>query len=495
MRRLLSLNLSLIERFVTPPPVRPENQLTFFELADATDRPIIFALVYSASRMGHNVNHLRSVFVSTYGILFMATPHDGSDKARLGSFVQRLVDSCLPTKLVDTSPQLVASIATGSEVLQEITDNFVPLMSRFCMYFFWEQHKTDLKFTSDYTIEYAADPESTEDPDSASFSTQPTGTFTADPARSSRSTGFTSIFTTETQNDEEVRNGNNKDTRPDSAVLAEAVAVPCLSGSAQQSIESLSSAFSATTALLAGKWTQSTESTASTAPNPPPRQGLAESPVRTSTPGALNRRPSGSPRVSAQNTFPHAWERRQALSAHWEDMTSSWIRKLQENADELHRRSISNQLSRQVGDLSAVGANLFHAVTELQRLQATSERKFQKWFFETWAELERNQEVNMVMGEQLQLARDRPVEDVKRERELADEVMQSRAQLQRDLDCESSRFAAERTISARLRDDLQKELSRLVLERRVNRISKRNSSRRRSFGKGNPVLDGREWRG
>lgn len=108
------------------------------------------ALVYSASRMGHKVEHLRSIFVSTYGILFLATPHDGSDKARLGSYLQKIVDSCLPNKLIDTSGQLVDSLDPGSEVLQEITDNFVPLMSRFCLFFFWEQEKTSLKWTNDY---------------------------------------------------------------------------------------------------------------------------------------------------------------------------------------------------------------------------------------------------------------------------------------------------------------------------------------------------------
>lgn len=50
-------------------------------------------------------------------------------------------------------------------------------------------------------------------------------------------------------------------------------------------------------------------------------------------------------------------------------------------------------MSRQITDLSAAGANLFHAVVELQRLRASSERKFQRWFFETRQESERMQEV------------------------------------------------------------------------------------------------------
>lgn len=58
-------------------------------------------------------------------------------------------------------------------------------------------------------------------------------------------------------------------------------------------------------------------------------------------------------------------------------------------------------MSRQITDLSAAGANLFHAVVELQRLRASSERKFQRWFFETRADTERNQEVRAQLEQQL----------------------------------------------------------------------------------------------
>ncbi|KAL6857877.1 hypothetical protein ACO1O0_005321 [Amphichorda felina] len=98
-----------------------------------------------------------------------------------------------------------------------------------------------------------------------------------------------------------------------------------------------------------------------------------------------------------RNSFPHAFERWETLSAHWEGLTSYWIRKLEQNKDELNRDPVSQQLARQVTDLSAAGANLFHAVVELQRLRASSERKFQRWFFETRAELERSQEVNTML--------------------------------------------------------------------------------------------------
>ncbi|KAI1077877.1 hypothetical protein F5B20DRAFT_592625 [Whalleya microplaca] len=98
-----------------------------------------------------------------------------------------------------------------------------------------------------------------------------------------------------------------------------------------------------------------------------------------------------------RNSFPHAFERWETLSAHWEGLTSFWIRRLEQSAQEMGNDPLSSQLSRQVTDLSSAGANLFHAVVELQRLRASSERKFQRWFFETRADLERNQEVTAML--------------------------------------------------------------------------------------------------
>jgi hypothetical protein len=107
-------------------------------------------------------------------------------------------------------------------------------------------------------------------------------------------------------------------------------------------------------------------------------------------------------RRTTQSSFPHAFERWETLSAHWEGLTSFWIRRLEENANEIQRDPLSAQLSRQVTDLSAAGANLFHAVVELQRLRASSERKFQRWFFETRAEQERAQELQAMLEATLQ---------------------------------------------------------------------------------------------
>ncbi len=111
------------------------------------------------------------------------------------------------------------------------------------------------------------------------------------------------------------------------------------------------------------------------------------------------------PRSNA-SSFPHAFERWEQLSSHWEGLTSFWIRRLEQNKEDLDREPLNQQMARQVTDLSAAGANLFHAVVELQRLRASSERKFQRWFFETRAEQERARENQGKLEEQLRSERE-----------------------------------------------------------------------------------------
>lgn len=110
---------------------------------------------------------------------------------------------------------------------------------------------------------------------------------------------------------------------------------------------------------------------------------------------------SSAPRGGA-SSFPHAFERWETLSSHWEGLTSFWIRKLEQNTEQI-RDTIPNAatLNRQITDLSAAGANLFHAVVELQRLRASSERKFQRWFFETRESGEKSKEMQAQMENQL----------------------------------------------------------------------------------------------
>ena len=134
---------------------------------------------------------------------------------------------------------------------------------------------------------------------------------------------------------------------------------------------------------------------------------LASSQPAGSAPSAQPREPSGeSGARGTSSSFPHAFERWETLSSHWEGLTSYWLHKLESNTEEI-KNTITNAstFSRQITDLSAAGANLFHAVVELQRLRASSERKFQRWFFENRADTERTSEMQGQMDRQLRLER------------------------------------------------------------------------------------------
>lgn len=70
----------------------------------------------------------------------------------LGS-LQKVASFAVPSSIVDFESGLVNALETESETLQNITDQFAPLMSKFRIFFFWEQEKTDLKYKRDYIVD------------------------------------------------------------------------------------------------------------------------------------------------------------------------------------------------------------------------------------------------------------------------------------------------------------------------------------------------------
>lgn len=130
-----------------------------------TQRPVIFiahslgglvvkrALIYSSEIRGNHTEHLRSIFVSTYGILFLGTPHKGSDVAQWGSRLEWICGAILPSRLVDTQPQLIDALKTNNETLQNIDRQFSHLISRLHIYFFHEGKPTNLKGTLQYIVD------------------------------------------------------------------------------------------------------------------------------------------------------------------------------------------------------------------------------------------------------------------------------------------------------------------------------------------------------
>ncbi|THC99933.1 hypothetical protein EYZ11_000631 [Aspergillus tanneri] len=134
-------------------------------LRGCADRPIIFvchslgglvvkrALIYCRNVSNEKIEHLRSVYVSTYGILFLGTPHNGSDVAKWGLLLQNICSAVLPRKFVETSPHLVKALRTNNETLQNINSLFAEIMGRFHIYFFHETLSTDVKGTREVIVD------------------------------------------------------------------------------------------------------------------------------------------------------------------------------------------------------------------------------------------------------------------------------------------------------------------------------------------------------
>lgn len=143
-------------------------KLMLCQSSKATERPIIFVvhslgglvtkqcLIYSRSIDHPNSEHLRSIYVSTYGILFMGTPHLGSDLAKWGTLLQSIASATLPRKFFDSSSHLVEALKTNNETLQNINRHFNEIMPRLRIYCFYEGKPMDLKGTRQFVVDEAS---------------------------------------------------------------------------------------------------------------------------------------------------------------------------------------------------------------------------------------------------------------------------------------------------------------------------------------------------
>lgn len=93
-----------------------------------------------------------SIYTCTYAILFFGTPHRGSSKARVLDRVQKAASIALPKSLVQFEFGLINALRENSETLQNITDEFVPLMSHFRIFCLWEQFPTGLGLVKAYIV-------------------------------------------------------------------------------------------------------------------------------------------------------------------------------------------------------------------------------------------------------------------------------------------------------------------------------------------------------
>ncbi|KAI6080132.1 hypothetical protein F4821DRAFT_266190, partial [Hypoxylon rubiginosum] len=118
-------------------------------LTNSTERPIIFvahslggivvksALIHSdAARQGAQYEH-RSVKTSTYGILFMGTPHQGGNGVQLG---RALVN--IASIFVAADDRILKHLERDSEWLQQQLGQYGPISSDFVTKFAYETYET-----------------------------------------------------------------------------------------------------------------------------------------------------------------------------------------------------------------------------------------------------------------------------------------------------------------------------------------------------------------
>ncbi|KAK2015395.1 lipa and NB-ARC domain-containing protein [Colletotrichum eremochloae] len=134
--------------------------LTLYRKSERTSRnPIIFvahslggllvkrALLYSNDVRAKNQEDVRSIFISTYGIIFLGTPHNGSDMAAWGLVLQRMADAIAPRKVFESEPILLKTLKKENEMLESINNHFLDVYQRFQIHMAHENHKTDVKGT------------------------------------------------------------------------------------------------------------------------------------------------------------------------------------------------------------------------------------------------------------------------------------------------------------------------------------------------------------
>ena len=132
-------------------------------LEGCSQRPLIFvchglggilvkkALAYSSTRTSKHVEHLYSIFVSTFGILFFGTPHNGTEKGKYIGQGQGRVSSGMALSQKESELQL--AVQKDSETLQAITDQFSSLMKQFHIFFFWEELESYIQDRNRFVVE------------------------------------------------------------------------------------------------------------------------------------------------------------------------------------------------------------------------------------------------------------------------------------------------------------------------------------------------------
>lgn len=136
------------------------TSLTLFRRSEGTSRnPIIWichslggilvkrALLYSNDVRAAHHEGFRSIYISTYGIVFLGTPHAGADAASWGLMLQAMADAVVPRRFFESESVLLRTLKRDNETLENISLHFLDIHHRFRIHMAHENHKTAIKGT------------------------------------------------------------------------------------------------------------------------------------------------------------------------------------------------------------------------------------------------------------------------------------------------------------------------------------------------------------
>jgi len=130
------------------------NELVRFRTSqDITERPIVFiahslggivlkaALIHASHQSRNNLFPHKQIHIATFGILFLGTPHQGSDHVRRAVQTLRIVSLA---KVKKTNIKLMRHLRPNSEMLQMMQSQFNPIARDFVIKSAYEHYPTPL---------------------------------------------------------------------------------------------------------------------------------------------------------------------------------------------------------------------------------------------------------------------------------------------------------------------------------------------------------------
>ncbi|KAL7619546.1 hypothetical protein AAE478_010086 [Parahypoxylon ruwenzoriense] len=118
------------------------------------------ALLYSNDLRASQHEDYRSIYVSTYSIIFLGTPHTGSGIATWGTMLQAMSDTVVPRTFFQSESVLLKTLKRDNETLQNINIHFLDIYQRFKILMAHENHKTDLRGTRSLIVDaHSASPQ------------------------------------------------------------------------------------------------------------------------------------------------------------------------------------------------------------------------------------------------------------------------------------------------------------------------------------------------